>query len=179
MRNEILEALMAIQRQGEQLLLTLDDFSYATPLPEAFDASIGAHYRHHLDHVDAWLYPKEEGIMDYDARERDPRLEMDKGAARTKTLAQAAACERLAADRMNQPVLVRCSVAASEGNPAPLVASSFGREAVNVVLHAVHHYAIIRMMCRIRNIPLPDAFGVAPATIQYRRGLATAGKPGN
>jgi hypothetical protein len=35
------------------------------------------------------------------------------------------------------------------------------------VAHAIHHYALIAVMCAILEIPVPAGFGVAPSTLQY------------
>jgi hypothetical protein len=37
------------------------------------------------------------------------------------------------------------------------------------ISHAIHHYALISMICRYLGITLPEGFGVAPSTIHYRK----------
>jgi hypothetical protein len=36
------------------------------------------------------------------------------------------------------------------------------------VSHAIHHYALIGLICDMRKIPVPQDFGVAPSTIAYK-----------
>ena len=37
------------------------------------------------------------------------------------------------------------------------------------VSHAIHHYALIGMICEMRALPVPRDFGVAPSTIVYQK----------
>ena len=56
--------------------------------------------------------------------------------------------------------------------PAPgsySVSSTLGREIMFAVSHAIHHHALIAMLCGIRAIPVPEDFGVAPSTIAYQK----------
>ncbi len=172
MSQPILDALLEVQRQGEALLLTLSDEVYAQPIPEGLGASIGAHYRHHLEHVHAWLNPDDRGIIDYDARPRDRRLETDRAAALERTREQMAACLRVDPEHLRRATAVRCRVSYDLEEESALTPSSVGREAMNVIVHGVHHYALISVLCRIKGIALPEGFGVAPSTARHRHELA-------
>jgi hypothetical protein len=35
------------------------------------------------------------------------------------------------------------------------------------VAHAIHHYALIAVMCGMLEVPVPAGFGVAPSTLKY------------
>jgi hypothetical protein len=35
------------------------------------------------------------------------------------------------------------------------------------VAHAIHHYALIAVMCGMLDVVLPAGFGVAPSTVKY------------
>ena len=54
-----------------------------------------------------------------------------------------------------------------EIDDAPLIASTVGREFMYAVAHAIHHYALIAVMCGLMKMPLPAGFGVAPSTLKY------------
>ena len=41
------------------------------------------------------------------------------------------------------------------------------REFMYAVAHAIHHYALIAVMCGILDVPVPAGFGVAPSTLKY------------
>lgn len=167
----ICSALMTILQQGEDLLNALTDHDYAEAVPEAMGASIGAHYRHHLDHVDAWLQLGKDGVIDYDARTRDRATEVDRFVALRRTRAAMEACRAWSDDARDRDVQVRCRIAC-DGNESPLVRSTQAREGINVVLHGVHHFALIAMICALRGGAVPTGFGLAPSTAQHRHDLA-------
>src|SRR2546426_12679960 len=73
--HRILNAAIAILTQGEDLLSALTAENYTQRVPFAFDASIGGHYRHCLDHFTSLLRGLDADEIDYDRRERDARLE--------------------------------------------------------------------------------------------------------
>jgi len=47
------------------------------------------------------------------------------------------------------------------------------REAMFCVGHAIHHYAILKLLCAEAHVELPYEFGVAPSTLKH---LETAGR---
>jgi hypothetical protein len=42
------------------------------------------------------------------------------------------------------------------------------------VAHAIHHYALIAVMCGLMKMPVPAGFGVAPSTLKYHAELPKA-----
>ena len=38
---------------------------------------------------------------------------------------------------------------------------------MEVSSHAIHHYALVRIICSMQNKPVPEFFGFAPATITH------------
>lgn len=162
-------ALIETLRQGAHLLESLTDSVYQEKVPEVYDASIGGHYRHCLEHFQALV--SEDGRVDYDARKRDRLLETDRGRALQATGSLLDHFERMDPSILARTVEVRCKVSYL-GDAAPWVASSLAREAVYSVVHAVHHYALIGVICGLRGIKVPDGFGVAPSTAKYRQELS-------
>jgi hypothetical protein len=74
--------------------------------------------------------------------------------------------EQLPLEALNAPVKVRCEVSYADGL-SPVTRSSFGREMVYAIAHAIHHYALISVMARLSGIQLPERFGVAPSTVPH------------
>ncbi len=159
-------AALAILDQGLDLLASLENADYTRTLPEAFNASIGGHYRHCLDHFERLLVKGDE-VIDYDARQRDERIERDPAFAAGRTRELASALRALPAVRLAEAVSVRCRVA-YVGEDSPMVPSTFAREIMYAIVHAVHHYALIGVMCRLLELPLRPGFGIAPSTVQHR-----------
>ncbi len=48
--RELIQAVIETLQQGETLLADISDVTYTCKVPGAFNASIGGHYRHCLDH---------------------------------------------------------------------------------------------------------------------------------
>jgi hypothetical protein len=53
------------------------------------------------------------------------------------------------------------------------VASNVAREVMFCVGHAIHHYAILKLLCVQAEVSLPYEFGIAPSTLKH---LETAGR---
>jgi hypothetical protein len=47
------------------------------------------------------------------------------------------------------------------------VGSTLAREIVYSVGHAIHHYAIIKLLCAGFGLELPYEFGIAPSTLKH------------
>lgn len=170
----LISSLGEILSQGETLLASLDDTSFTKKLPIAFDASVGVHYRHCLDHVDKLLEGLKAGEIDYDARKRDPLTESSREAARWKTRELAERSSRLTGKDMTIPLVMRCRSSYSI-DEVPLVCTTVEREIIFCISHTIHHYALIALMCRDMGVKLPEGFGTAPSTLRHRRETAMAG----
>ena len=170
-RRMLLAALQEVLDQGLILLETADDAAYTAKLPKASNASVGTHYRHCLDHFSSLLNGLPEGIIDYDARKRDPLLETDRTTASEMTKFLKREVEKLDEACLNNPLRIRCKVSYAS-DEIPVLHSRVDREVMFCISHAIHHYALIGMMCRFLEVSLPEGFGVAPSTVKHRRETA-------
>ena len=159
--------------QGENLLNELTDEQYTRRILVAFSASIGGHYRHCLDHFRSLLDSAERGDLNYDHRERGTLVEVDRFAALNATRELREEYRRLDPSCLRRPLEVTCktSYATSSSQASP---STIGREIMYSVAHAVHHYALIGIMCGLMGRPLPRGFGVAPSTVKHQAETASA-----
>lgn len=164
--RRILDAAIAILAQGELLLNSLEQDKYCRKVAEAFNASIGGHYRHCLDHFLSF----ERGLgglqVDYDDRDRDARIETDRAFALSQTQRLREVLQNLSPSLLRNPVKAGCEVSYAVGS-CPVTDSSFGRELVYCIAHAIHHYALIAVMARLMDAKLPQHFGVAPSTVAH------------
>ena len=165
--RRIVEAAVAILEQGEDLLCALSAESYTRRVPLAFNACIGGHYRHCLDHFSSLLRGLDADEVDYDHRERDARIESQPDFALALTRQMRVQLEQLPPGTLDAPVKARCEVSYAHGN-SPVTGSTFGRELVYAIAHAIHHYALISIMARLMNANLPEHFGVAPSTVAHQ-----------
>lgn len=166
--QRILDASKAILLQGELLLGNLGAEAYTRRLPVAFNASIGGHYRHCLDHFQSFLGGAEDSQVDYDHRRRDPRIETDPAFALEITRTLRRQLGELSKEALETQVTARCEVSYSHGD-SPVTGSTLGRELVYSIAHAIHHYALISVMARLSGVVLPETFGVAPSTVAYQQ----------
>jgi len=171
--RELIESVIETLRQGEALLAEISDENYTRKIPVAFNASIGGHYRHCLDHFRSLFESAMDGDLNYDHRERGTLVESDRFAAMNATRELIGGYETLAANYLMRPVNVTCktsySTSGSQASP-----STVGREIMYSVAHAVHHYALIGVMGGIMGLRLPAGFGVAPSTLKHQAEVAKA-----
>jgi len=161
-------AVVEVLRQGESLLLSIDNGKYTQKVPSAFNSAIGGHYRHCLDHFQSLLHGLHANEVNYDHRERDPMIENDRDFALAETQRIVRACEAIPALLLACPINVRSQVG-YDGNDVPTIGSTVGRELMYAVAHAIHHYALIAVMCGMLDVLVPQGFGVAPSTLKYHR----------
>jgi hypothetical protein len=164
--RRIVGAAVAILAQGEDLLGTVTVENYTRRVPAAFNASIGAHYRHCLDHFTSLLRGLDAEEVDYDCRDRDGRIESQPEVALMLTRKLRSTLERLSPLTLATPVRARCEVSYVPGD-SPVTGSTLGRELVYAIAHAIHHYALISVMSRLMDAELPENFGIAPSTVTH------------
>ena len=157
-------------QQGLDLLQQLDDRHF-TAQPHLSMSPVGGHVRHCLDFYSCFLNGIEGGQINYDARPRDPRLEVDRGYA---ALCVAQLMERLA--RLSEedygPLQVSMDNRQSEADLC-WATSSVERELQFLRSHTVHHFALISALLHQLDCPPDVDFGVAPSTLAYRHQLVS------
>jgi hypothetical protein len=133
-----------------------------------FDEQIGPHLRHIIEHYEALLAGIDHGVIDYDNRSRDRLLECDPALARARCAALAEGYGR----RLEQPWPETLAVAFDggvDGEQRFVSGSTPLRELLFIAGHAVHHYALLRLVLKPRGLSLPDSIGKAAATLRYER----------
>jgi uncharacterized damage-inducible protein DinB len=163
----LIESVLETLTQGESLLAEISDETYTQRVPIAFNASIGGHYRHCLDHFRSLLDSATHGDLNYDHRERGTLVENDRFAALNATRELREGFKDLEPKVLLRPLAVTCktSYAANRSQVSP---STVGREIMYSVAHAVHHYALIGVMGGIMGLRMPPGFGVAPSTLKHQ-----------
>ena len=156
-------------QQAMDLLRSLSDELYVKAVPQAFNTGVGQHLRHCLDHYERFLAGLQSGKIDYDARDRDPRVETDRQYALSRIETIVAALRRIAAEDGDRAVQVKQASSASQEAASTWSASSVPRELQFLVSHTVHHYALIAMILRLLGLEPHSDFGVAPSTLKYRQ----------
>lgn len=160
--------------EGIKFLDSLTDADYSDKNPEVYNASIGGHYRHVIDHVVVLLAGLADQRVNYDKRQRDEGVENDRILARAKTQELLDVWNELKESQMADVIDVIGKVTYGGGDASSCVQSTLGREAMYVVIHGVHHFALIGVICNLRGIPMPEGFGIAPSTVEHQKKLSAA-----
>jgi hypothetical protein len=156
----------AIVSQAVDLLDGIGLQEYQQKLPPHFPSCIGSHMRHIVDHFFALIDGYSCGHIDYNVRHRNNHIEQFPGAA-------IEAFERISkwlAQVPNQELDTALTVTSEIDVSRPLsttCSSTLERELMFVSSHAIHHYALIRIMCSMQNRQVPKLFGYAPCTVSH------------
>ena len=171
--QEILESAIETLSQGEVLLSEIADEAYTRKVSVAFNASIGEHYRHCLDHFRSVLNAVPDGHLNYDHRERGTLVECDRFSAlnATREIREEFAALEPAVLGRSLTVTCKTSYSATGSQVSP---SNVGREVMYSVAHAVHHYALIGIIGGLMGLSLPPGFGIAPSTLRHQSETAKA-----
>jgi len=170
--SSLTSSVRDVLEQGLVFLGRLSEEVYARPLAGVFTGSLGAQYRHILEHFMCLIEGIRTGEVNYDQRRRDPLLESSFMQARLVTEALRDEFRDLSPDTLQQECLVSYRVGYGESGEEAVL-SNVAREIMFCVGHAIHHYAILKLLCAGAGVDLPYEFGIAPSTLRH---LETAGK---
>jgi hypothetical protein len=153
-----------IINQLTELLTDLTPEVYTDALRPLHYSTTGQHVRHITEFYLCLLQGFQTNVVDYDARERNILIEVDKDF--TVGLLEEIK-EKLSVFTSDRPLILRTRF----GGDEPVeVASSFYRELTYLIEHTIHHLAIIKIGLNevYPEIIIPKNFGVAHSTIRYR-----------
>ena len=145
----------------KSVLIQIPPALYYEPCEELDNATIGKHTRHIIELYQCLLQGYDSGQVCYDGRKRDREIEVDVDRAiRELDLIS----EQL--DKPNKSI----SITYGLDEESQIIESNYYREVMYNLEHAIHHHALIKIgINQLMDIVVPDTFGVAPATIQYRK----------
>ena len=145
----------------------LTDEQYSKQSKILFKASIGQHVRHVIELFICLNQGYETGVVNYEQRKRDHRIETDRVLA--IELLQMIANNL---DKGNKELLLEANYDEQHDN-ALKVNTNYYREIIYNLEHTVHHMALIRVgINEVSEVELPENFGVASSTVKYRRACA-------
>ncbi|MBC7495160.1 MAG: DinB family protein [Flavobacterium sp.] len=142
--------------------LTNDD--YSEPCLALSSSSIGEHTRHSIEMFQCLEFQYESGVVNYDNRKRDKKIETDTNFAidALKTV-----IENL--NKPNKKIVLQQIIDGEELN----IESNYDRELLYNLEHCIHHQALIKVaVLQNKNINIDADFGVARSTIEYRKQCA-------
>ena len=140
----------------------LSNADYAHPLPVLSGNTIGKHVRHIVEFYELLVNSRPTGNLNYDRRQRDLRLETDTN----ETLRRIGSVDRAIQQLdLSETLSLEADVSVM-GTQQVVIPSSFARELLYNIEHAVHHLALIQIAVQhnFPQIDLPPNFGVAYST---------------
>jgi hypothetical protein len=128
--------------------------------------------RHSLDHFVCFFEGLPRGVVDYDSRHRDPRLERDPHCFLEALDVVSRQVPVLADRSSDEPIVILQTV--GPGGEKEAQHSTLGRELAFLANHALHHLAIVKLLAAGLAITLPATLGVAYSTLDHERGKQPA-----
>jgi len=166
MTRSLTNSIEDVLRQGCVLLDSTSEETYTLSLGGTASGTVGAHYRHVLEHFISILEGLASARINYDARKRDIKIETSITYARVVTEALIEDFRAISPHLLERECSVIYTVAYGDSE-AEEVRSTIAREIMFSVGHAIHHFAIIKLLCAGAGVQLPYEFGVAPSTLKH------------
>ncbi|MDF0708101.1 MAG: DinB family protein [Bacteroidota bacterium] len=147
--------------QFKQVLSDLPLDCYSRSCDILSNATIGQHTRHIIELYLCLINGYEFSDVSYDRRERNLRIEEDLDYALDRlTYIQ----EHL--EKQNKSIKINYELSGGENS----LDSNYFREVMYNLEHTIHHQALIKVGIKhLSSQEIPESFGVAPSTLQYRK----------
>ncbi len=147
--------------------LAPEDFSRASRALS--NATVGQHLRHTLEFFICLERGLSSGVVNYDNREHDERMEMDKDLAIEVIVRISNFIRTL---KENHPLVLEVGYDVDTDETQSMETNVF-RELTYNIEHAVHHMAMIKIGLRdvAPYVVIPPDFGVAVSTMRHKASL--------
>jgi len=160
-------AIQNVFGQLSESLNRLDGEQYRRSSKTLFNATIGQHVRHIIELFICLEKGYDAGVVNYEKRKRDLRIETDKDFANELLRHVFQNIER-----PNKSLLLESNYD-EHSSEAILVTTNYYREIIYNLEHTVHHMALIRVgINEVSTIVVPEGYGVASSTIKHRKECA-------
>jgi hypothetical protein len=158
------ETNIQIITQLTDLLDNIESSVYKDALRPLHYSTTGQHVRHITEFYLCLLKGYKTGVVDYDARERNLLIEIDKDFT-IETLENV--IQDLRKLKSDKSLILKSSFGGDEAMEIP---TSFFRELTYLIEHTIHHLAIIKIGLNevYPEVEIPKNFGVAHSTVRYR-----------
>jgi hypothetical protein len=160
----MVQSIRLTLEQFTEVLSQLPEDVYIMPCPELSNATIGQHSRHIIELFQCLISGYGLGTVCYDNRKRNKQTEEDLPFALTQI--------REIHEAIDLPDL-GLNVQYQLNNSDILIPSNYRRELMYNLEHLIHHEALIKVaITSMTEVAIPESFGVAPSTLQYRKECA-------
>lgn len=163
MNRNVTDSVTSVLQQISNMLDDLTDLQFSTKLAVLSGASLGEHVRHVIEFFQELSQGYQTGCINYNARPRDKAIETQRHHAVVRL-------HEVAASLKTENKLLHLTYTDTFSGFECQILTNYERELVYNLEHAVHHMALMKIgVLTIADIRLPDHFGVAKSTIQYRQ----------
>jgi len=146
--------------QFKEVLLQLPENCYTKPCNALSYSTIGQHTRHIIELYQCLINGYALGEICYDKRKRDKTIEQELSFA----IQQLQKIQH-SLEKSNKRLIVSYELNDVETR----IKSNYNREVMYNLEHMIHHQALMKVaIYQLSDILLPESFGVAPSTMQYR-----------
>ncbi len=146
------------------LLNQLSDNEYSNPCEALSKATIGEHTRHIIEMFQCLENFYDSGLVNYDKRERNIKIQTDTAFAIKSIVAVQNNLEK-----ENKKIELQQIIDSEEIR----IESNYHRELLYNLEHCIHHQALIKVaILQSETIVIDANFGVARSTIEYRNQCA-------
>jgi hypothetical protein len=142
--------------------LSIDDFTL--PCKGLSNSTIGEHTRHIIEMFQCLENQYDNGIVNYDKRNRDYRIQTD-----THFALQCIVDIKKQLEKDNKKLLLEQIVDDEQLH----IETNYFRELLYNLEHCIHHQALIKVaVLQLEHLQIDADFGVARSTIEYRKQCA-------
>ena len=142
------------------LLNQLSQTEYSNSCVQLSNATVGEHIRHIIEMFQCLENQYDIGIVNYDKRERNTRIQTE-----TSFAIENIALIQQNLDKKNKSIML---IQIIDGE-AIRIESNYFRELLYNLEHCIHHQALIKVaVLQCETVTIGPNFGVARSTIEYR-----------
>ena len=146
------------------LLNQISNDDFTSPCKGLSNSTIGEHTRHIIEMFQCLENQYVDGVVNYDKRNRDYRIQSD-----THFALQCIDDIKKQVEKDNKKLLLEQIVDEEELH----IKSNYFRELLYNLEHCIHHQALIKVaVLQLEHLQIDADFGVARSTIEYRKQCA-------
>ena len=160
----VIAANLHCLEQAIELLGALPESAFAR-VDSRHAKTVGPHLRHVIDHYTSFLSGLPEFRVDYDARDRELRLETEIAFAVERLRGIVGSLTLVDLELLEMPIAIRLEAGGPEAEQWSR--STVRRELQFLLSHTVHHFALIAVLLERHGVAVSEDFGVAPSTLKH------------
>lgn len=146
------------------LLNQISNDDYTSPCKGLSNSTIGEHTRHIIEMFQCLENQYDNGVVNYDKRNRDYRIQTDTGFA-----LQCISDIKNQLEKNDKNLTLQQIIDGEE----LYIESNYFRELLYNLEHCIHHQALIKVaVLQLEHLEIDADFGVARSTIEYRKQCA-------